>query len=71
MWRFKPFHIFYDQAKGVIISVAGIGKKPLQYKEKMKEMVGTKGKLFLIADFADLKDYFEELIKAACGVRGA
>ena len=59
---------FVNQAKGVKITVTGIGPKPKQYEKEMKELAGAEGKLFLVANFFDeLECYIEDLTKATCG----
>ena len=63
----NPF-AFFIQAKGVKITVAGIGKKPQKNKKSMEEMAGEKGNLLLYADYEDLHQRIEEVLKAVCGV---
>ena len=58
---------FVNQAKGVNITVIGIGPRPKQYEKEMKELAGAEGKLFLVANFEALECYIEDLTKATCG----
>jgi len=58
---------FVNQAKGVKITVTGIGPKPKEYKKEMIELAGAEGKLFLVPNFDALECYIEDLTKATCG----
>lgn len=49
------------------VNVVGVGTQVYKREDKMKEIAGSKGKVFLFADFSLLANRFDEIIKGACG----
>ena len=47
--------------------VIGIGKNLKRNKEKMEQIAGEEGKVFLVPDFVELNKQLDALLAAACG----